>query len=360
VRCLLLHVGLATLAACHGGSSGTLPAGDDASALDASVDRSHPVPSDDSGDEPPPVTGPARLSQTGLYADFASRTLSAGILSYLPRYELWSDGAQKKRYLQLPAGGQIDTAHADNWTFPVNTKVWKEFDVGGKVVETRLLWKQPTGWWKVAYEWLADGSDAVAVPNGDPNALGTSHDVPSQQDCHNCHDSVADVLIGVSAMQLGASDGDGSLANLVAAGAISQPLPKATFDVPGTGVVRDALGYMHGNCGHCHSDISPVKYQTPLRLRILVTDTDPLLTDAYTTTIDQKDVHGFDTDAGPVTISVVPGDPEHSELWWRMTQRGDLGMPHICTKVVDAAGTATIHDWILQMSQTGDAGSGGG
>ncbi len=90
--------------------------------------------------------GPDRLSQTGLYADLASRTLAPGILSYVPRYELWSDGAQKKRYLHLPAGGRIDTSAADDWRFPVGTKVWKEFDVGGKVVETRLLWKAPNGW----------------------------------------------------------------------------------------------------------------------------------------------------------------------------------------------------------------------
>ena len=357
-----LVITLLCLAACHGGGSGAAPDGADASLVDASMEHAAPPPTDaaDAVDEPPPVTGPDRLSQTGLYADFASRTLSPGIVTYVPRYELWSDGAAKKRYLLLPSGGQIDVSVPDDWTFPVGTKVWKEFDVGGKAVETRLLWKEANGWWKVAYEWLPDGSDAVAKPDGDPNALGTAHDVPSQQDCQNCHGSVADVLIGVSAMQLGASDGDGTLAKLAAAGAFAQPLPKTTFDVPGSGVVRDALGYMHGNCGHCHSSISPVRLQTLLRLRVLVTDSDPLQMDAYTTAINKKDVHGFDTDAGPVTLSIVPGDPEHSELWWRMTQRGDLGMPHICTKVADAVGTATVHDWILQMVPGSDAGGDGG
>ena len=327
--------------------------------VDASVEQMRPPLSDGARDEPPPVTGPDRLSQTGLYADFGARTLAPGIVSYVPRWELWSDGAQKKRYLLLPPTTQIDTTFPDDWTFPVGTKVWKEFHAGGKLVETRLQWKEPTGWWMMAYEWLPDGSDAVAMPNGDVNALGTTHDVPSQEQCHKCHDNVVDALVGIGAMQLGASDGDGTLANLAAAGVLSQALPKTTFDVPGSGVVKDALGYMHGNCGHCHNEIGGLRFQMQLRLQVLVADTDPLQTAAYTTAIDKPDVHQFDTDAGLVALSIVPGDPELSELWWRMAQRGLLAMPPVCTKVVDPVGSKTLHDWIQQMVQSGDAGGGG-
>jgi hypothetical protein len=60
-------------------------------------------------------------------------------------------------------------------------------------------------------------------------------------------------------------------------------------------------------------------------------------------------VHHFPTDAGIVSIAIVPGNPEESELWWRMTQRNEIAMPPACTKVVDDAGVATIHDWIAQM-----------
>ena len=51
-----------------------------------------------------PVLGPAQLSQTGLYRDFAARTLAEGVIRYVPRYELWSDGSEKDRYLLLPPG----------------------------------------------------------------------------------------------------------------------------------------------------------------------------------------------------------------------------------------------------------------
>ena len=40
-----------------------------------------------------------------------------------PRYPLWSDGAEKQRYLSLPPGTQIDTSNMDDWKFPVGTRV---------------------------------------------------------------------------------------------------------------------------------------------------------------------------------------------------------------------------------------------
>jgi hypothetical protein len=324
-------------------------AGSDAVA-DASVDHRHlPI---DAGAPPPPVTGPDHLADTGLYKDFASRTLADGILSFEPRYPLWSDGADKTRYILLPPGMKIDTSRPDDWIFPVGTKVWKEFRIGPTLVETRLLWKVrdgQDGWWESAYAWTSDGSDAVATVDGVPNALGTSHDVPSQQDCTKCHANVADVLIGLGAIQLGASDGDGTLAKLAAAGWFTAAPPKASYDAPGAGVVKEALGYLHGNCGHCHNDLGALERQTPLRLRLRVSDDVAEQTPPYTTGIGLNMVHHFATDAGVVSIGIVPGSPETSELWWRMTQRNALAMPPVCTKVVDDTGVVTIHDWIAQM-----------
>src|SRR5262245_24668859 len=61
------------------------------------------------------LTGPATLSQTGLYSDFAQRTLSPGVFRYVPRFELWSDGASKERYLLLSLGMKIDTSDINHW-----------------------------------------------------------------------------------------------------------------------------------------------------------------------------------------------------------------------------------------------------
>ncbi len=305
--------------------------------------RLPPVPFPDAG---PPFTGPTALSDTGLYADFASRTLVPGVFAYTPRYPFWADSAEKARFLLLPAGSQIDTTNMDFWTFPIGTKVWKEFRVGGKLIETRLLWKRTdegsNGWWMAAYVWAADGSDATLAANGVVNALGTTHDVPSRQDCGQCHTNVGDVVIGVSAIQLSGIP----LNELIAMNALTVP-PAGAFPVPGTGNVQDALGYLHGNCGHCHNDESGFAGQTPLRLRVSTTNLTPEDTPAYKTGIGLKTRHIMPPD---VDTAIVPGLPDKSQLYLRATSRGNSwAMPPLATKEVDPVGSVTLRDWILGL-----------
>src|SRR5262245_7866666 len=69
---------------------------------------------------------PQRLSETGLFADIGRETLAPGVVAYAPRFQLWSDGAEKRRWLWLPPGTRIDTSDMDSWVFPVGTKLWKE------------------------------------------------------------------------------------------------------------------------------------------------------------------------------------------------------------------------------------------
>src|SRR5688572_24193543 len=85
--------------------------------------------------------GPRRLSQTALYRDIADKEVSSSAQEFQPRYVLWSDGADKRRWIRLPAGKSIDTSDLDHWKFPVGTQFYKEFSAGGKRLETRLIEK---------------------------------------------------------------------------------------------------------------------------------------------------------------------------------------------------------------------------
>ncbi len=329
---------------------GTSPIAPDASADDATFEKK--VPPGDAGDaDAGPFVGPTRLSDTGLYSDFASRTLAPGIITYEPRYPLWSDGLEKKRYLLLPPSTKIDTSSMDEWAFPIGTKVWKEFDVDGGAIETRLLWKiADAEWWEVAYAWTSDATDALAAPDGGVNALGTTHDIPSQTDCNACHTGVRDVLIGVSALQLGASDGDGTLDKLAEAGALSNPPTVASFDVPGSGATKDALGYLHGNCGHCHnSDYADPKLQqqTAMRLRLSVSLTTPEAAPVYATAMCLVMKHAVPPNN--LIYALVPGQPDWSGIPARMARRDSFEMPPNCTEVVDDAGVATVRAWITSI-----------
>src|SRR4051812_6813468 len=95
---------------------------------------------------------PILLSQTGLYADIGSELVADGVLPFAPAFPLWSDGADKRRYVFLPPGQVIDSSRMDSWGFPEGTKLWKELTRDGVRIETRLL--QKVG---------PDGADWVAV-----------------------------------------------------------------------------------------------------------------------------------------------------------------------------------------------------
>ncbi len=144
-KCALAAFGLLT--ACSSGTAATAPVDGGRPVTDAlpeSGDASHgpgdatvgggdasdaQVPSED-GTSSACANGavpPSTLACTGLYADIVTKTLAPGVRFYAPAVPLWSDAAQKGRWIQLPAGTQIDASDPNEWTFPVGTKVWKEF-----------------------------------------------------------------------------------------------------------------------------------------------------------------------------------------------------------------------------------------
>src|SRR5262249_29697933 len=189
----------------------------------------------DEVDEDRVSRAPKRLSETGLFADAARESLAPGVMAYAPRFQLWSDRADKRRWLSLPPGTQVDTSDMDAWVFPVGTKFWKEFTRDGVRVETRLIEKLGPGddWLALPYLWRSDQSDADAAPLGANNAGGTPHDVPASNLCGACHGGRRSFVLGFSAIQLSA--------------------PVQSFEVPGNDTERAALGYLHANCSNCHN-----------------------------------------------------------------------------------------------------------
>lgn len=76
----------------------------------------------------PAVTGlssPLSLHCAGLYADLPRGIVACGLTEYAPAYELWSDGAVKRRWVSLPEGAHVDTTDPDAFIYPVGTLFWK-------------------------------------------------------------------------------------------------------------------------------------------------------------------------------------------------------------------------------------------
>src|SRR5262249_11063713 len=51
---------------------------------------------------------PRKLSETGLFSDVKGLKPAPGLIPYSVNAPLWSDGAEKERYLAIPGDGQIE------------------------------------------------------------------------------------------------------------------------------------------------------------------------------------------------------------------------------------------------------------
>ena len=281
-----------------------------------------------------------RLSDTGLYTDVRANTLAPGVMPYRPMFELWSDGASKRRWIALPPGTRIDTRDMDSWQFPVGTKLWKELTRDGIRIETRLLQRTGDGdgdWTTMAYLWNDTNSEAIAVPDGVENARGTSHDVPAANECAGCHGGRPSRVLGFSAIEL---SGVGLLDELVTRDLLTAP-PVGGLELHAAPEARAALGYLHANCGHCHNQQRPPR--AGLRCFDPENELDFLLRAGELGDVTRT--AAYRTARGG---AIRPGDPDGSEVVKRMNGRSRFppSMPPLGTERPDDHGLATVQAWI--------------
>lgn len=312
---------------------------------------------------------PRTLECTGLYrGSLRNKEIAEGVRPFKPAVALWSDGAEKQRWIALPPNTKIDSANPAEWSFPVGTKLWKEFRKHGRRVETRLFYKESADSWRRAtYVWRDEETsatiweDRTGVPNLIPLADGTDYQLPTRVECNECHKGRKDKVLGFEPLLLGLPGAEGlTLGQLVTENLLSQPPARIHYQIPddGTGVGADAIGYLHVNCGvSCHNENSiALGYPTgmflrldPVRLEQPLTAWDPVRTTRNVT----AHISNF---AGEVRI--VPGAPRESLIVGVASVRGsNRQMPPLGTRVVDQRGVVLITDWIARMRPTSDAGA---
>jgi hypothetical protein len=306
---------------------------------------------------------PQKLSQTGLFVP-GTLEVASDLLPFTPQYPLWADGAAKRRWLYLPPGTTIDAADPDAWQFPPGARLWKEFGFE-KPVETRMIERLADGSWRYAtYVWNGDGSDADLAPAGGVASLPVgdapngTYSIPAQDDCRGCHEAAAQPVLGFSALQL-SPDRDALAPHAeapVAAHAdlrvlhergLLRNLPRQLLDEPPrieapSPQARAALGYLHGNCGHCHNDAGPLA-ELDLSLHQSVA------TGAASEARTLETLVGYPAEISTTKINtrIVPGSHESSMLFARMRTRNPLmQMPPLGTRLSDATAVALIGSWI--------------
>jgi hypothetical protein len=314
------------------------------------------------------TSAPATLRGTGLYLAGTELVVNPAHLAFSPQYPLWTDGARKRRWISLPPNTYIDASRPNAWEFPVGTRLWKEFSVG-RAVETRYIERLSDGSWRYAsYVWNEAGTDATLAPVDGIRALpiegapNNRYTVPGEFDCRACHEGAAAPVLGFSALQLShdrdplAPHSDAfspiDLRQLVERGLVRN-LPQALIEPPpriaaSSPHERAALGYLHGNCGHCHNaDGSPVPVEV-----LLAQDVSLGAQSAEQVLRSLLDAPSRFRAPGLHDARVVaPGRPEASTLLWRISSTNpQTRMPPLGVQALDHEALALLERWIAERS----------
>ena len=331
----------------------------------AIVSRPHAGVSAAAAAGPDGPAAPARLADTGLYANGQVGVVDDANRPFAPQYPLWTDGAAKSRWIYLPPGSAIDATNAADWEFPVGTRFWKEFRFGGRPVETRFLWRATADRWVFAsYVWNADATDALLAPaagvaNVAPVSDTRRHSIPAVSDCRACHGDRRIEPLGFNALQLSSdrypdalhgeplTDRMWTVRSLVAEGRLRTASGAPVADdvrIRGDATTRTVLGYLSTNCGSCHRAGADITMLGTSLKHSDVLDGDQTVASMFDHRT-QWQVPGL---ADGESRLLDRHAPETSALLKRMrSRRPSSQMPPIGTVVADHAAIDLIRAWIV-------------
>lgn len=288
---------------------------------------------------------PERLSQTGCVDALDPSRPADGLIPYDLRIPFWSDGAIKRRWLALPEGTTIASDANGDLELPVGAVVMKTFELGGRLIETRLLMRHADGGWAgYSYAWLPDGSDAVWVRGGRIEEVeGQPWLFPSGAQCLSCHTDVAGRTLGLELAQLDRTVSyPGGVASeqietLLHIGVLDEAPAVRALATPAdaAATVEDRThAWLHVNCAFCHTVGGPARSNADFSWH----------TGTMDALCDQRPLSG---DLGIAGARIVAGfEPARSLLLERANRRDAAGMPPLGTFAVDPTGVALIEQFI--------------
>lgn len=296
---------------------------------------------------------PQNLADFGFFYDAAARQPDALLRPYTLNTPLWSDGADKLRYIYVPEGQRISTNGDGLLQFPVGSAIIKTFAFGKgadqRFIETRVLLHRASGWVALPYRWNAEQTDArlalagARIPLTRPDGEQISYRIPNKNECKTCHSKDGEVIpIGPKARNMPVE----FLSELLAKGQLDR-VPDGTDSLPewgsrGTGAAEPlARAYLDANCAHCHQ---PGGMASNSGLDLRWEQRDPFALGIH------KPPVAAGRGAGGLAVSIDPGAPEQSIIVHRMgsTEPG-VAMPEIGKSTVDKDGLAVVSQWISEM-----------
>jgi len=311
---------------------------------------------------------PRLLSQTAAFSNLDTLTPAAGVMPYGVNQPLWSDGADKKRWIAIPNDGTPNTnaeriAYSEdgNWAFPVGTVLIKHFEYPGRRLETRFfVYGDDLVWYGFTYRWNEEGTDAELLPGAAVDATVTVNGgqrqwhFPNRTECTTCHSSAAGRVLGVKTRQL---NGDllypktgrtaNQLVTLNRLGFFTTTINESTLatvltskrqDDSTATLERRARSYLDVNCSHCHQPAAPTQAAFDARL-----ETPPFFQNLINVTPGNN--------LGITGARLVsPGRPDLSIVHRRVGSLAPgVAMPPIAKNLVDDSGLQLLADWINSL-----------
>jgi uncharacterized repeat protein (TIGR03806 family) len=289
--------------------------------------------------------------------DPADTTLpGSSLIPYTVNSRLWSDGADKTRYMALPNSTTIDVVGQHDWQFPVGSVLVKNFYLDNKIIETRLLMNRLNlatnvgNWQGFTYEWDENLEVATRVKGGKTTVIADQQwTFPSETQCLLCHTESAGFVLGPETAQMNGLyhlPPVNQLEELDRIGMFTTPLPDPEVlpalvnPLDESADINDrARAYLHSNCANCHQPNTGVPSTMDLR---------------YNTRLDITNACDFppargDLGIGPNARLIAPGAPENSVILERMSRRDHDQMPPLGSFIVDEDGVALMTEWIQQL-----------
>jgi uncharacterized repeat protein (TIGR03806 family) len=312
---------------------------------------------------------PLLLSQTGVFKDARHLVHAEGLIPYDLIVPFWSDGAQKNRWVSIPAA-KVEFSPNGEWKFPAGTVFVKTFELPTDAhdpgtrrrLETRILVTDDAGGvYGVDYKWRPDNSDADLLSAGVSEAIPVTTAsgemrsqtwyYPSRQDCLTCHNARAGGVLGIKTRQMnhdfaypsGVVDNELRTWNhlgLFNTQIKDADLPTFATLAPGADASRSiedrARSYLDANCAHCHQPGGTVanfdaRFDTPLDQQQLVNG--PVLIDQG---IDKPRI-------------IAPHDPWRSIAYMRVDTTGEIRMPPLARNTIDEKGVKLLNEWIMSL-----------
>ena len=296
------------------------------------------------------------------------------ILLFEPITPLFSDYAEKARFVYIPEEESAKYHEADVFGFPVGTAFIKNFyyshdfrdeSKGRKIIETRLLVKREEGWDALPYIWndeqteafleIAGGMERVQWIDMKGNEMDLkTYTIPNKNQCKGCHvDDGKFKPIGPKARNLNfeIEYADGKMNQLekwkqmgfLSDAPEAKNAPKmADWDNPESSSLHDrALAYLEINCGTCHSPTGPANTSG---LHLTTYEKNPANLGICKSSV------AAGRGSGGFLYDIVPGKPDESILVFRMesTDPGIM-MPELGRHLVHQEGVELVREWIAEL-----------